>query len=120
MVLVGGVCCRPENIALCNEDTAHISGTVAVCEYLGSEQFAYIDCGFDNMVTARVNPDAELEVGSITGLSFDNEKLYILMVTAPVSINPPDNYHRPPPVPTYIFSITLKDQVFIWTQTFES
>ena len=68
---------RPENIALCGEDAGHISGTVAVCEYLGSEQFAYIDCGFDNMVTARVNPDAELEIGSITGLSFDNEKLYI-------------------------------------------
>ena len=29
------------------------------------------------MVTAHVNPDAELEVGSITGLSFDSEKLYI-------------------------------------------
>ena len=29
------------------------------------------------MVAAHVNPDAELEVGSITGLSFDNEKLYI-------------------------------------------
>ena len=29
------------------------------------------------MVTANVNPDAEFEVGSITGLSFDNEKFYI-------------------------------------------
>ncbi len=67
---------RPENIALCDEDAGHISGTVAVCEYLGSEQFAYIDCGLDNMVTARVSPDAELKVGSVTGLSFDNEKLY--------------------------------------------
>ncbi len=67
---------RPENIALCVEGAGHISGTVAVCEYLGSEQFAYIDCGFDNMVTARVSPDAELKIGSVTGLSFDNEKFY--------------------------------------------
>ena len=67
---------RPENIALCDEGAGHISGTVAVCEYLGSEQFAYIDCGLDNMVTARVSPDAELKVGSVTGLSFDDEKLY--------------------------------------------
>ena len=68
---------RPENIALCAEDVGHISGTILVCEYLGSEQFAYIDCGFDHMVTVRVNPDSELQVGSTTGLSFDNEKIYI-------------------------------------------
>ena len=68
---------RPENIALCAEDAGHISGTITVCEYLGSEQFAYIDCGFGHMVTVRVNPDTELQVGSTTGLSFDNEKLYV-------------------------------------------
>ena len=68
---------RPENIALCAEDAGHISGTITVCEYLGSEQFAYIDCGFGHMVTVRVNPDSELQIGSTTGLSFDNEKLYV-------------------------------------------
>ena len=68
---------QPENIALCAEDAGHISGTIKVCEYLGSEQFAYIDCGFGHMVTVRVNPDSELQVGSTTGLSFDNEKLYV-------------------------------------------
>ena len=68
---------RPENIALCAEDAGHISGTITVCEYLGSEQFAYIDCGFGHMVTVRVNPDSELQVGSTTGLSFDNDKLYV-------------------------------------------
>ena len=68
---------RPENIALCAENVGHISGTILVYEYLGSEQFAYIDCGFDHMVTVRVNPDSELQVGSTTGLSFDNEKIYI-------------------------------------------
>ena len=68
---------RPENIVLCAEDVGHISGTILVYEYLGSEQFAYIDCGFNHMVTVRVNPDSELQVGSTTGLSFDNEKIYI-------------------------------------------
>ena len=68
---------RPENIALCAEGAGHISGTITVCEYLGSEQFAYIDCGFGHMVTVRVNPDSELQVGSTTGLSFDNEKFYV-------------------------------------------
>ena len=68
---------RPENIALCAEDAGHISGQITVCEYLGSEQFVYIDCGLGDMVTVRVNPDSELQVGSTTGLSFDIEKLYV-------------------------------------------
>ncbi len=68
---------RPENIALCAEDAGHISGTITVCEYLGSEQFAYVDCGFGHMVTVRVNPDSDLQVGSTTGLFFDNDKLYV-------------------------------------------
>ena len=71
---------RPENISLCAEGAGHISGTIVVCEYLGSEQFAHIDCGFQHMVTVRVNPDTDLQVGSITGLSFNNEKLYIFDV----------------------------------------
>ena len=44
---------------------------------MGSEQFSYIDCGFGHMVTVRVNPDSELQVGSTTGLCFDNEKLEV-------------------------------------------
>ena len=61
---------RPENIALCAEDAGHISGTITVCEYLGSEQFAYIDCGFGHMVTVRVNPDSELQVQGFLKLKF--------------------------------------------------
>ena len=67
---------RPENIALCDADAGQINGSVAVCEYLGSEQFAYIDCGFDEMVTVRVAPDEAVPVDSVVGLSFDREKLY--------------------------------------------
>ncbi len=68
---------RPENIALCPEDKGHISGKVVLNEYLGSEQFVYIDCGFDDMVTARVKPDAEFQIGRLIGLSFDSEKIYM-------------------------------------------
>ena len=67
---------RPENIALCDADAGQINGSVAVCEYLGSEQFAYIDCGFDEMVTVRVAPDEAVPVDSVVGLSFDRKKLY--------------------------------------------
>ena len=67
---------RPENIQLGDPSGGHICGTVAVCEYLGSEQFAYIDCGFEEMVTVRVLPDLDIKIGSKAGLVFDNEKLY--------------------------------------------
>jgi multiple sugar transport system ATP-binding protein len=67
---------RPENIALCAADAGHINGSVAVCEYLGSEQFAYIDCGFEDLVTVRVEPDEAVPVGSVVGLFLDRDKLY--------------------------------------------
>ena len=67
---------RPENIALCAADAGHINGSVAVCEYLGSEQFAYIDCGFEDLVTVRVEPDEVVPVGSVVGLFLDRDKLY--------------------------------------------
>jgi multiple sugar transport system ATP-binding protein len=65
---------RPENITLCAPDDADdsmITGTLSVCEYLGSEQFAYVDCGFDEMITVRVDPAEELVTGTTVGLRFD-------------------------------------------------
>ena len=50
--------------------TATITGTLSVCEYLGSEQFAYVDCGFEEMITVRVDPVCELENGTTVGLGF--------------------------------------------------
>lgn len=50
--------------------TATITGTLSVCEYLGSEQFAYVDCGFEEMITVRVDPACELENGTTVGLGF--------------------------------------------------
>ena len=50
--------------------TATITGTLIACEYLGSEQFAYVDCGFEEMITVRVDPEYELENGTTVGLGF--------------------------------------------------
>jgi multiple sugar transport system ATP-binding protein len=70
---------RPENITIgitsdhsCDHmaGTATITGTLSVCEYLGSEQFAYVDCGFEEMITVRVDPVCELENGTTVGLGF--------------------------------------------------
>jgi len=67
---------RPENVIVGDLKRGHLSGKVAVCEYLGSEQFAYIDCGFDEMVTVRVAPETDLKPGSDVSLMLDEERLY--------------------------------------------
>lgn len=71
---------RPENIIFdINGDASGvpmITGTLSVCEYLGSEQFAYVDCGFDEMITVRVDPAVELVTGTTIGLYFDPDALH--------------------------------------------
>ena len=69
---------RPENISIGvtgdqshdMAETATITGTLSVCEYLGSEQFAYVDCGLQEMITVRVDPACKLENGTTVGLGF--------------------------------------------------
>ena len=68
---------RPENITVVAVEKAAITGTVAVCEYLGSEQFAFIDCGFETFVTVRVAPDLELESGATVGIDFDPKRMHL-------------------------------------------
>ena len=71
---------RPEHISLDEtggaSDSPMITGTLSVCEYLGSEQFAYIDCGFDEMITVRVDPERELVTGTTVGLGFGPDGLH--------------------------------------------
>ena len=66
---------RPEHISLDASGDAPgdqtITGRLSVCEYLGSEQFAYVDCGFDEMITVRVDPDRQLVTGATVGLCLD-------------------------------------------------
>ena len=68
---------RPENITIGDAARATIKGNVAVCEYLGSEQFAFIDCGFEDFVTVRVDPNLEFESGAAVGLSFDPDRVHL-------------------------------------------
>ena len=67
---------QPANVIIGDPKGGHLSGEVAVCEYLGSEQFAYIDCGFDEMVTVRVASDTDLQPGSDVSLVLDEGRLY--------------------------------------------
>ena len=68
---------RPEHITLCDPQTATLDGTVMVTEYLGSEQYVYVDCGFDDVITVRVDPAEDHRVGSDVGLRLAEESVHL-------------------------------------------
>ena len=68
---------RPEHITLCDPQTATLGGTVMVTEYLGSEQYVYVDCGFDDVITVRVDPAEDHRVGSDVGLKLAEESVHL-------------------------------------------
>jgi len=54
-----------------------LAGTIMVTEYLGSEQFVYVDCGFEDVITVRIDPAEDFEVGSNVGLMLAREALHL-------------------------------------------
>ena len=68
---------RPEHITLRDPQTATLGGTVMVTEYLGSEQYVYVDCGFDDVITVRVDPAEDHRVGSDVGLRLAAESVHL-------------------------------------------
>ena len=68
---------RPEHITLRDPQTATLGGTVMVTEYLGSEQYVYVDCGFDDVITVRVDPAEDHRVGSDVGLRLAEESVHL-------------------------------------------
>jgi multiple sugar transport system ATP-binding protein len=67
---------RSEAISFAELDKADITGRLVLCEYLGSEQFAYADCGNGILITVRFDPTTEMEIGSEVGLCFDHSDLH--------------------------------------------
>ena len=67
---------RPETIIFTELDKADLIGKLVLCEYLGSEQFAYVDCGDALLITVRIDPTTEMEIGIEVGLSFDQSNLH--------------------------------------------
>ena len=67
---------RSEAISFAELEKADITGKLVLCEYLGSEQFAYVDCGNGILITVRFNPTTEMEIGSEVGLSFNLSSLH--------------------------------------------
>lgn len=67
---------RSEAISFAELEKADITGKLVLCEYLGSEQFAYVDCGNGILITVRFDPTTEMEIGSEVGLSFNLSSLH--------------------------------------------
>ena len=67
---------RAETIIFTELDKADLIGKLILCEYLGSEQFAYVDCGDALLITVRIDPATEMEIGSEVGLSFEQSSLH--------------------------------------------
>ena len=67
---------RPEDIELIDAAHALVHGTIDVVEYLGSDQFVYIDCGETGFVTARADRRAELSVGQAVGIALNGDALH--------------------------------------------
>ena len=61
---------RPEHIKLTDVDSAQISGTVDVLEYLGADTFVIMSCGAAGQITVRVNGTATFKPGDQAGLAF--------------------------------------------------
>ena len=68
---------RPEHITLCDPKHGSLAGKVMVTEYLGSEQYVYVDCGFEDVITVRIDPAEECTVGSDVGLMLAHDALHL-------------------------------------------
>ena len=62
---------RAEAISVTDMNNADLFGKLVLCEYLGSEQFAYVDCGNGILVTVRIEPTIEIKIGSKIGLNLN-------------------------------------------------
>ena len=74
---------RPEHLNFCAVGKAKLKGQLVAIEYLGSDQFAYVDCGFEHLITVRSDPNKELELNSEVGLDFDLLSSHLFDVRKP-------------------------------------
>ncbi len=64
---------RPEHVSLA--ETGPITGSVEIVEHLGDETLAYVMLAPGRMITVRVAPDSDVEVGDRVGLAVRAESV---------------------------------------------
>ena len=67
---------RPEHLTLGDPAKASLGGRIMVTEYLGAEQYIYVDCGFEDVVTVRVDPAVDCAAGDDVGLQLQPDSLH--------------------------------------------
>ena len=62
---------RPDNIEICKSEKNILSGHIKFCEYLGSEQYVYVDCGINNkLIIVKIDPNIKVVLNEKIGLKF--------------------------------------------------
>ena len=78
---------RPNKVSICKKEKGLITGEVKFIEYLGSEQFIYVDCRIDEkLVVVKTNPDYKIQLKKIVGLNILSKDLYFYLKTGEVLI----------------------------------
>ena len=67
---------RPEHLAVCNPDEAHLRGEVYSSELLGDYVLVTVATGTDHVVV-KVQPTGGLPIGTVVGLRFDPTHLHL-------------------------------------------
>ncbi len=62
---------RPDNIEICKSEKNILNGHIKFCEYLGSEQYIYVDCGInDKLIIVKIDPNLKVVLNEKIGLKF--------------------------------------------------
>ncbi len=62
---------RPDNIEICKSEKNILSGNIKFCEYLGSEQYVYVDCEINNkLIIVKIDPNIKVVLNEKIGLKF--------------------------------------------------
>ena len=68
---------RPDGIEICKPVKNILGGNIKFCEYLGSEQYVYIDCELkDKLIVVKLDPNTKIVLNEKVGLKFDSYYLH--------------------------------------------
>ena len=78
---------RPNKISICEKEKGLLNGEIKFIEYLGTEQFIYVDCGIDeSLIVVKTNPDYKIPIRRIIGLKMLSKDLYFFSKNGEVLI----------------------------------
>ena len=77
----------PNKVSICEKEKGLFTGEIKFSEYLGSEQFIYVDCGIDEkLVVVKTAPDYKIPQRKIVGLNILSKDLYFFLKNGEVFI----------------------------------